>query len=135
MSFSLTSCASQGTVSYKQLAEDFCKLFYNAFTNQGFSGIATMYASDALITFVEEECVGSTAFGQKLYNMGFASMLFKDLTGTAQPHGNDTILLNVTGQCAVNSNTLSWGKFSDVFVLSKTNNVWFIQHHMFKVIA
>lgn len=137
MSFSLASCATQGTgtASYKQLAEDFCKLFYNAFSSQGFSGIATMYASDALITFVEEECVGSAIFGQKLYSMGFASLLFKDLVGTAQPHGSDTILLNVTGQCSVNASIPTWGRFSDVFVLSKTNNIWFIQHHMFKVIA
>ena len=131
MSFSLTN-----NVLYKQLSEDFCKLFYTTFSTQGFGGIASMYASDAVITFVEEECTGPAAFGQKLAAMGIGSMLFTDLTGTAQPHGPDTILLNVTGQTAVATNMQpAYGRFSDVFVLSRANGTWFIQHHIFKVIA
>ena len=138
MSFILSSNGVQPPppyphLSHKEIGQEFCKYYYNAFASNGINGIANLYHPEALITFLEEECVGSVAFSQKLNNLGLTRLLFNNLVGTTQPHNNDTVIISVSGDCCAHTN--HWGKFSDVFVISLMGGNWVIVHHIFKVVV
>jgi hypothetical protein len=121
-------------LNHKEIGQEFCKYYYNAFSSQGLTGVANLYHPDTQITFLEEECVGLVAYNQKLINLGLYKLMFNNLIGTTQPHGLDTIIISVTGDCCA-YNGIQWGKFSDVFIINQLNNNWIITHHIFKAIS
>jgi hypothetical protein len=139
MSFILTNNAinNQPIFDYKHVGLEFSKYYYNMFSSQGLQNLSNLYDLNALITFLEEECIGFVALNQKMSNLGINKMLFNNLIGTTQPHQDDSVLLNVTGECAVSTNNSGvpiWGKFNDVFILTLINGNWIIKQHIFKII-
>ena len=134
--YNMSFLMPNNAIPYQNIAEEFCKAYYNTFASTGSSGIMNLYAPDAIITFAEDECVGQIAFNQKLTNLGISKMTFAELTASAQPHGQDIVLINVSGQFSIAKIQLApnWMRFTDVFILQKFNESWFIIHHIFKVI-
>jgi hypothetical protein len=132
MSFLLTN-NNPPPLNHKEIGQEFCKYYYNAFSSQGINGISHLYHPEAKITFLEEECIGVIAYNQKLSNIGLPRLTFNNLIGTTQLHSNDCIIINVAGDCCANDGI--WGKFSDVFIITLSNGNWIIIHHIFKAIA
>jgi hypothetical protein len=120
-------------LNHKELGQEFCKYYYNAFSSYGINGVVNLYHPYAQITFLEEECVGVVAYNQKLINLGLSKLMFNNLIGTTQPHGTDNIIISVAGDCCAHNGI--WGKFTDVFIISLLNGNWIITHHIFKAIS
>ena len=123
-------------LNHKETALEFCKHYYNTFSNHGINGIMNLYHSNAQITFLEEECVGMIAYTQKLINSGLSKLIFNNLIGTTQSYNMDAIIINVIGDYSINNGiNNNWNKFSDVFIINYINNNWIISHHIFKIIV
>jgi len=117
-------------LNHKEIGQEFCKYYYNAFSSQGLPGVANLYHQNAQITFLEEECIGIVAYNQKLLNIGLCKLMFNNLVGITQAHDQDTIIISVTGECCATC----WGKFTDVFIINQQNNNWIITHHIFSLL-
>jgi hypothetical protein len=124
---------------YKQIGEEFCKVYYENMMKNGLNGVSHLYCPNICITFLDDECSQLIALNQKFQNLGIARFNYSHISGIVQPIGNDNIVINVTGHCAsvgINGMCSEWTRFSETFILARYNdtNLWAIRQQLYKLV-
>ena len=104
---------------YKQIANDFCRQYYNVY-DENFNNLIDLYCTDSQFTYLDQEFIGFSDFLQKIRNLGIHKFFHNNLNITAQPIGDNYLLICIIGQVTINS-TLQ-NKFMETIYVQVTND-------------
>ena len=136
MSFNLTKIGETKLINvqhkYKQLAEEFCKFYYSTY-DKNFKDLADSYHPKAQFTVNTVEVSGVNNYFNLLENCDARSFVHHDLNVQAQPIGEDSVLINVSGTLTVN-NSIFENKFIETLLIQRDNfNRFYIFSTMLKI--
>lgn len=102
---------------YKQIAEEFCKYYYNLYDND-FKRLASSFHPDAQITIKDIEIHGFDNYYKFLEQNGITKFTHHDMAISCQPLGDASLILTVNGTITVD-NSIFVNKFIETLVLQR----------------
>lgn len=119
---------------YDIIMNNFCKFYYDKYDNN-FDELRSIYTDESLFTYLDEEIIGFSDYKNRIKSYGIYKFIHYNISPTAQPVGNKTLIISVTGNIRVNYNPTTY-KFSEVIMLQreKYSNNYFVYNTIFKLI-
>lgn len=102
---------------YKQIAEEFCKYYYNLYDND-FKRLASSFHPDAQITINDKEIYGFDNYYKFLEQSCMTKFTHHDMVISCQPLGDSSLILTVNGTITI-SNSIFINKFIETLVLQR----------------
>ena len=120
--------------SYKYIAEEFLKIYYNLYDSD-FRQLHNLYHSSPYITYAEEEFTNFPDLYRRIIShYKINKFSHSSINFTCQPVNDRGIVINVLGRLSVNNNIAQTGSFSETIILVKNDqNRYHIHNSILKV--
>ena len=117
---------------YKQIAEEFCKYYYNLYDND-FKRLASSFHPEAQFTVKDVEICGFDNYYKFLEQHGLDKYTHHDIVVSCQPVGDSHLILTVNGTITI-SNSIFVNKFIETLFLQRNEfNRFYILSCMLKI--
>jgi len=117
---------------YMQLTEEFGNVFYTQY-DTSYQLLGKFFYTNAQITFMDNEMIGSSKFIEYLLNLGIYRINHDRINLNAQPLSDTTVIITTNGFLHFNySNDRK--RFVESFILERNNdNKSYISSYIFKI--
>ena len=122
---------NKNNVDYKKISNDFCNIYYKTISNS-INSTSHFFDENCKFTFLGEECVGFNNYLIKLQNKSINKLIYNINFCDSQCIGSKSVLINTTGK--VSTNGINYFNYSELFILVKKNNNYFIKNNIFRLV-
>lgn len=124
-------------IDYHNISTKFLEEYYRIL-NHDHKNLYNYYANNAKLTYNNNEYLGIEQIKQKYNDIELKEPKYVINTFNSQPFNTNSIIINVFGliENQINNNFLSLNithkkNFIETIILSKINNNWYMQNHIF----
>lgn len=117
---------------YKQIAEEFCKYYYNIYDND-FKKLASTFHPDAQFTLNNLEIGGFENYNRFLEQNGTRKFEHHDVIVSCQPIGDSNLILTVHGTMSINDSIFVNKFMETLFIQRNEFNRFYVFSCMLKI--
>lgn len=121
-------------IDHKKFSEEFCKMYYDKMGQNGYMNVLPLFMQNAKCTFDGVDYNGIYNLLVKLSQKNVNKFLYHTITAESQLIGND-VLISSSGSVTPLSFSGAKGKsvkFTETFVLCKSENTYYIRNYIVK---
>ena len=118
---------------YQKISSEFCKYYY-CLWDKNFPLIGNLYSNDIKITFLNRNMNGILQLINYVKTQGIWKFNHGIVSGTSQPIDNNTILINIVGEIAINDSPY-YHKYTETLIIKR--NIWgdwYITSNIFRLV-
>ncbi len=120
-------------IKYKQIADEFCRQYYSVY-DENFSNLVDLYYTDSQFTYLDQEFIGFNNLLQKIKSFGINKFVHNNLNITAQPIGNNYIIISIVGQIIINNSVFPNKFMETIYVQITDENKFKVCSTIFKLL-
>ena len=122
---------NKNNIDYKKISNDFCNIYYKNINND-INSVGTFFDENCKFTFLGEDFVGFNNKIINLQNKSINKLIYKINFCDSHCIGSKSILINTTGK--VSTNNINYFNFTELFILVKKNDSYFVKNNIFRLV-